>query len=108
MIARVWHGAVPLEKAEGYAEYLTGSDLGVRGYQAIPGNRGVSLLRRVEGNRVHFQLISFWESVEAIREYAGPDIARARYFAYYLECLLEPEPNVTHYEVLSRVDNGVA
>lgn len=108
MIARVWHGVASLEKADGYAEYLAGSDLGVRGYQAIPGNRGVSLLRRVEGDRVHFLLISFWESSEAIREYAGPHITRARYFTYDLECLLEPEPNVSHYEVLSKVDHRVA
>ena len=108
MIARVWHGVVPVEKADGYAGYLADSDLGVRAYQAIRGNRGVSLLRRVEGKRVHFLLISFWESAEAIREYTGPDIERARYFSYDLECLEEPELNVAHYEVLSRAENGVA
>ena len=108
MIARVWHGAVPVDKADGYAEYLANSDLGVRGYQAIPGNRGVTLFRRVEGRRVHFLLISLWESEEAIREYAGPDIEAARYFRYDLECLVEPEPRVMHYEVLTTVVNGVA
>ena len=106
MIARVWHGVVPLEKADGYAEYLASSDLGVRAYQAIPGNRGVSLLRRVEGKRVHFLLISMWESTEAIREYTGPDIERAQYFPYDLECLVEPETNVAHYEVLRSVEDG--
>jgi heme-degrading monooxygenase HmoA len=108
MIARVWHGIVPIEKADGYADYLANSDLGVRAYQAIPGNRGVSLLRRVEGKRVHFLLISFWDSAEAIRDYTGPDIERAQYFSYDLECLVEPEPNVAHYEVLSTAETGVA
>ena len=106
MIARVWNGVVPAEKASGYSEYLADSDRGVRGYQAIRGNRGVSLLRRVEGDRVHFLLISLWESVDAIREYAGPDIERARYFDYDLECLLDPEPNVRHYEVLVTSELG--
>ena len=100
MIARVWHGVVPTAKAEGYAEYLADSELGVRAYRAIRGSRGVSLLRRVEGDRVHFLLISFWESEDAIREYTGPDIERAQYFDYDRECLVDPEPNVTHYEVL--------
>jgi heme-degrading monooxygenase HmoA len=100
MIARVWHGVVPVEKAKGYSDYLVDSELGVHGYEAIPGNRGVSLLRRVEGDRVHFLLISLWESAEAIRAYAGPDMDRARYFEYDLECLLEPEPKVIHYEVV--------
>lgn len=108
MIARVWSGVVPVEKASGYSEYLADSDLGVRAYQAIHGNRGVSLLRRVEGDRVHFLLISLWESAEAIREYAGPDIERARYFENDLECLLDPEPNVRHYEVLVTSEAGAA
>jgi heme-degrading monooxygenase HmoA len=108
MIARVWHGLVPIDKADGYAEYLAHSALGVRAYQAVQGNRGVSLLRRVEGQAVHFLLISFWESAEAIREYTGPDMERAQYFTYDLECLLEPEPHVSHYDVLSRAENGVA
>jgi heme-degrading monooxygenase HmoA len=108
MIARVWHGVVPAEKAEGYAEYLAHSELGVRAYQAIRGNRGVSLLRRVDGERVHFLLISLWESTEAIREYSGPDIERAQYFTYDLQCLIEPEPKVAHYEVIDQVENGVA
>ena len=100
MIARVWHGIVPLEMAEGYAHYLAESDLGVRAYQTIPGNLGVSLLRRTDGNRVHFMLISIWESAEAIRKYTGPDMEQAQYFSYDLECLIEPEPKVAHYEVL--------
>jgi heme-degrading monooxygenase HmoA len=100
VIARVWHGVVPLEKANGYSRYLADSELGVRAYQAIPGNRGVSLLRRVEDDRVHFLLISFWDSEAAIREYAGPDIERAQLFEYDRECLLEPEPAVAHYEVV--------
>ena len=100
MIARVWHGVVPLDKAEGYGRYLSDSDRGVRDYQRVPGNRGVALLRRVEGDRAHFLLISLWDSRQAIEGYAGPDIEQARYFPYDEECLLDPEPNVKHYEVL--------
>lgn len=99
MIARVWHGVVPAGKADGYGAYLADSDRGVRDYQRLPGNRGVCLLRRAEGDRVHFTLISFWDSREAIQAYAGEDIERAQYFPYDLECLIEPETFVTHHEV---------
>jgi heme-degrading monooxygenase HmoA len=108
MIARVWHGVVPLEKADGYGTYLADSDLGVRDYQRVPGNHGVYLLRRGQGDRVHFLLISLWKSREAIEGYAGPDIEQARYFPFDRECLLEPEPNVAHYEVLVAPETGVA
>ena len=50
---------------------------------------------------MHFLLVSLWDSAEAIRDYAGPDIERARYFEYDKERLPDPEPNVTHDEVLA-------
>jgi heme-degrading monooxygenase HmoA len=108
MIARVWHGVVPAERADGYADYLAHSDLGVRAYQEIRGNKGAALLRRAEGRVVHFLLISYWESADAIREYTGPDMEQAQYFAYDLECLIHPEPMVAHYEVLIRAEDGLA
>lgn len=104
MIARVWHGVVPAEKAEGYGKYLADSDRGVRDYRRVPGNRGVCLLRRADGDRVHFLLLSLWDSRQSIEGYAGPDIDRAQYFPYDRECLIDPEPEVEHYEVLVAPD----
>ena len=100
MIARVWHGVVPVEKAEGYARYLSDGERGVRDYRGTPGNHGAYLMQRTEADRVHFLLISLWESRDAIQVYAGEEIEKARYFPYDLECLIDPEPRVTHYEVL--------
>jgi heme-degrading monooxygenase HmoA len=99
MIARVWRGIVPVERADAYGAYL--SDFGVRDYQAHPGNRGVHLLRRTDGARVHFLLLSVWDSRESIEAYAGPDIERAHYYAYDLECLIDPAPSVEHFEVVA-------
>ena len=99
-IARVWHGVVPIGKADSYARYLTDDDRGVRDYLKLPGNRGVTLLKRVDGDCAHFLLISLWDSRESIAAYAGDDIDKAQYFPFDLECLLDPEPGVAHYEVL--------
>src|SRR5262245_46558194 len=100
MIARVWQGVVPSGKADGYGAYLADSDRGVRDYQRLPGNRGVFLFRRAQGDRVHFLLISLCESREAITAYAGEAIDQAQYFPYDRECLIDPDPHVTHYEVM--------
>ena len=108
MIARVWHGVVPVEKAEGYGKYLSDSDRGVPDYRRTPGNRGAWLLRDARGDRVHFLLISLWESRAAIEAYAGPDIERAQYFPYDLECLVGPDRDVMHYEVVIAPDPGMA
>lgn len=98
MIARTWHGAVPTSKADAYHRYLV--DTGLSDYQQTPGNRGVHVLRRAEGETTHFLLLTFWESWDAIRAFAGDDIEVARYYPRDEEFLLELEPTVTHYEVL--------
>ena len=100
MIARVWHGVVPQDKADAYGRYLSDDDRGVRDYLKLPGNRGVTLMTRTDGDRVHFLLVSFWDSRESIAAYAGADIDKAQYFPFDVECLLNPEPNVAHYDVL--------
>ena len=101
MIARVWHGVVSSAKAEAYGRYLAESDRGIQDYRKVPGNRGATLMRRNEGDRVHFLFISLWDSREAIAGYAGEDIDRAQYFAFDRECLIDPEPDVMHYEVVA-------
>jgi heme-degrading monooxygenase HmoA len=98
MIARTWHGRVPASKADRYYRYLLRT--GVPDLQATPGNRGVFVFRRVEGTEAHFLLASLWESLEAIRGFAGDDIEIARYYPEDASYLLELEPRVTHYEVL--------
>jgi heme-degrading monooxygenase HmoA len=61
----------------------------------------VTVLERVEGDVTHFLLVSYWDSTDAIRAFAGKDIERARYYPEDAEFLLEFEPRVTHYEVRS-------
>ena len=104
MIARTWHGVVPAEKADAYHEYLLRT--GVPDYEATPGNRGVHVLRRIDRARAHFLLVSFWESLDHIRAFAGDDVEVARYYPEDAEFLIELEPRVTHYEVLSSPGGG--
>ncbi|HEX7239398.1 MAG TPA: antibiotic biosynthesis monooxygenase [Longimicrobiaceae bacterium] len=97
MIARAWHGVTPEEKGDAYQEYLERT--GVPDYRATEGNRGVLVLRRTEAGRAHFLLVSFWESMAAVRAFAGEEVDRARYYPEDAAFLLEMEPAVTHYEV---------
>lgn len=99
MIVRIWRGVTAAEKAEQYLEYLL--ETGVKDYHAVPGNRGVQVLRRTYEGKAEFLLLSFWESFEAIRAFAGDDLERAVYYAKDKEFLLELEPKVTHYELVT-------
>jgi len=98
MIARIWHGITLPTKANEYFDYL--KKTGLADYATTEGNRGVYLLRRIEGDRAHFLTLTFWESEEAIKAFAGADIEKARYYPEDKDFLLEFEPTVTHYEVL--------
>lgn len=98
MIARTWHGAVLTTKADAYWDYLNLT--GLPDYRATAGNKGVTVLRRTEGDVTHFLLITLWESVEAIKAFAGEDYEKAKYYPEDEVFLLEKEPNVTHYEVM--------
>ena len=98
MIARAWHGTTRATDAEAYAEFLNRT--GVKDYRATPGNRGVYVLRRVSGDRAHFLLLTLWDSLDAVRKFAGPDAEKAVYYPEDQQFLLAMEPHVTHYEVL--------
>ncbi len=99
MIARTWHGTVPAEKARTYHDYLM--ETGVPDLKATAGNLGVYVLRRIDGDQAHFLMISLWATSEDIRAFAGDDISIARYYPEDESFLLELEPHVTHYEVLT-------
>lgn len=105
MIARIWHGVTPIEKADDYLKFLI--ERAIPDYESVPGNLGVHLLRERRGDQAHFLTLTFWESEDAIRQFAGEDIRRARYYPEDKDFLLEFEPTVTHYEVYgSPHENG--
>ena len=100
LIARVWHGVTEAARADEYADYLERT--GARECRATSGNRGVYVLRRIKQDRAEFTFISLWDSLEAIRRFAGEDYEKARYYPEDRDFLVELEPFVDHYEVIDR------
>jgi heme-degrading monooxygenase HmoA len=98
MIARTWHGVTDASKADEYLDYL--NNTGVAAYRKTQGNLGLYVLRRIEGNKAHFLLLTLWESEDAIKRFAGSNIEKAKYYPIDEQFLLELEPTVTHYEVM--------
>lgn len=98
MIARIWHGITEASKADEYLDYL--NKTGVAQYRAIPGNVRVYVLRRIEGNKAHFLLLTLWESEDAIKRFASSDMEKAKYYSEDKPFLFELEPTVTHNEVM--------
>ena len=98
MIARIWHGRTLTAKADEYQKYLNAS--GVERILKTDGNHGVEVLRKTDGPRTDFVVISYWESIDAVKRYAGADHQKAVILDRDREFLIEVEPNVMHYEVV--------
>jgi heme-degrading monooxygenase HmoA len=104
MIARIWRGVVRLDDADVYADYVR--ETGFAKYARTPGNRGAWMLRRDEGDRTEILTLSLWDSVDAIRAFAGDDIEAAVLYPED-ERYLVGESTVTHYHVVDQVEGPV-
>jgi hypothetical protein len=77
VIARIWHGWARPENADGYEALLRSEVL--PGIDRIDGYSGAYVLRAdVDGGeRVEFVTVTLWETIDAIRAFAGEDYERA-------------------------------
>jgi heme-degrading monooxygenase HmoA len=100
MITRIWHGATSAANGDEYLRLMR--TVAIPDYRATPGNKGAYALRRIEGDTAHFLMVTFWESEEAIRTFAGNNITQAKYYDFDKNFLLELEPSSTHYEMYER------
>jgi heme-degrading monooxygenase HmoA len=94
-IARIWRGTVPTARADEYFEYQR--ETGIADISATPGNRGVFLLRREDGEHTHFTTISLWDSEDDIEAFSGHGDRTARIEPRDAEFLLDSIPEAEHH-----------
>jgi heme-degrading monooxygenase HmoA len=75
MITRIWHGRTTAAKSDEYLNLMR--TVAIPDYRSTPGNKGAYALRRIEGDTAHFLMLTFWESEDAVRAFAGEDISVA-------------------------------
>lgn len=100
MIARIWRGRTISSQADEYLEYM--KKTGLKDIRSTSGNQGVYILRRIKDGEAEFLFLSLWESLAAIKRFAGDDHEKARYYPSDKDFLLEMEPAVSHYEILAK------
>jgi heme-degrading monooxygenase HmoA len=99
VIARLWHGWAEPRNADAYeallrAEVLPG--IGAR----VGGFRGAYLLRHEDGAEVEFVTLTLWDSLEAVREFAGADYEAAVVPPEARRLLSRFDERAVHYETL--------
>ena len=75
MIVRAWHATATPAGADAYHRHFTRSVLPA--LRRIDGYQGAYLLRRNHDTRVELQVLSLWDSLEAIRRFTGATLDRA-------------------------------
>jgi heme-degrading monooxygenase HmoA len=98
MISRLWHGWTSVENADAYEELLRTTIL--PGIHRVAGYRGAYLLRRNVEDGVEFVTITLWESIEAIRAFAGADHQVAVVPPAARELLARFDQTSQHYETV--------
>ncbi len=98
MIARTWRGWTRASDADAYVEYLLRT--GIREYRATGGNREAYILRRDVDDRTEFVTFTLWDSLDAIRGFAGDDVERAVFYPEDDRFLVDRETTVQHFEVI--------
>ena len=96
MITRIWHGKTKAQDADAYLAYI--QQTGLKDYAATPGIVSAKILRKIEGDTCHFYTVTEWENIESIKQFAGDDFEKARYYEEDKKYLLELEETVNHYE----------
>jgi len=98
----MWRGWVATDRADDYVAYIERT--GLAGYRATPGNQGAEMwVRDLGDGRSEVRTVSWWDSLDDIRGFAGDNIELAVFYDEDDDYLIERERTVTHHEVVRRI-----
>jgi heme-degrading monooxygenase HmoA len=97
MISRQWTGITKPGRAAEYIDHLTNATFD--GLAKIPGFIRASILKRELGDMTEFQIVTVWESLDAIHAFAGDDISVAVVPDAAQALLSSFDDHVVHYEI---------
>ncbi len=99
MIIRIWHGWTSPTNAEAYEKLLKSEIFVGISKREINGYHGIQLLRRNLPDCVEFLTIMRFESIDAVREFAGEDYEKAVVPPKGQALLSNFDDRSQHYEV---------
>jgi heme-degrading monooxygenase HmoA len=99
MICRMWHGWTTPANADAYEQLLRTEIFAGIAARGIDGYHGIELLRRPAAGVVEFVTLMWFESVDAVRAFAGPDYEVAVVPPEARALLERFDARSAHYEV---------
>jgi len=104
MISRQWKGIARREDAERYVDHLKGDTFPK--LASLPGFVRASILRREVPSGTEFQVVSVWESLQAIRAFSGADVEAAVVPPVAEAMMVEFDRRAAHYEIAFTFEGG--
>ena len=102
MISRIWHGWTTPANADAYEALLREEIFQGIAERNLHGYHGIELLRRADDQEVEFVTIMWFDSIEAVRGFAGEDYEVAVVPPKARKVLLRFDQRSAHYEVKER------
>jgi len=99
MISRIWHGWTTPDNADKYEALLKEKIFVNIQNRRIDGFKGIQLLRRPVGEDVEFVAIMLFDSLNAVREFAGEDYEVAVVPENARAVLSRFDERAQHYEI---------
>jgi len=100
MISRIWRGWTGRENADAYEELLRTEIFVGIAQRSIEGYRGIHLLRRDVDDGVEFVTIMWFDSLDAVRAFAGEDYEVAVVPPKARQLLSKFDDRSAHYQVI--------
>ena len=98
MIARIWHGWTKASNAKVYEEMLRNEIFPSIAARKITGYRGAELFIREEGDEIEFVTLLRFDSMDAVREFAGTDTTKPVIYPKAEALITRMEPS-RHYRI---------
>jgi antibiotic biosynthesis monooxygenase (ABM) superfamily enzyme len=98
VIARLWHGWTAPQNADAYEDFLRTKMF--PSIHRVPGYLGADLLRREDGDEIAFLTITRFESLDAVRAFAGEAYEQAVVEPEARDLLARFDARSEHYEVV--------
>ncbi|HTN83648.1 MAG TPA: antibiotic biosynthesis monooxygenase [Sorangium sp.] len=99
MVRRIWHGWTSPENADTYEALLRNEIFPAILAKQVRGFRRIELLRRPLGDEVEFVTIMWYDSIEAVKKFAGEDHETAYVPAKARAVLARFDARSQHYEL---------
>ena len=106
MISRIWHGWTTPGSADGYEALLKEEIFAGIQSRQIRGFKGIQLLRREVGEEVEFVTIMAFDSLDAVREFAGEDYEVAVVPEKARALLSRFDGRSAHYDIKVAIENS--